>query len=341
MPRRPFSMKESSTLDVAVIGAGHLGTLHAKMLAQIGEARLVGIYDIDAAKSSALAAELKTRNLGSVDEAIEAASALSVATTTKTHFEIGRKIIEAGRHVFIEKPITETIGQARELVKLAHSRKVKVQVGHIERFNPAILALEQYRLQPLFIESHRLAQFNPRGTDVAVVLDLMIHDIDLILSLVKSRVTRIDANGVAVVSDSADIANARLQFENGCVANVTASRISQNKMRKMRLFQKDAYISIDFAQGLAEVFRLVDENDPNTRSTMLLGKIEQGARKRAIVYEQPEVREVNALKHELELFVRSIKDNAEPPVTGSDGLQALEVAAEIMKTIESQTVRMS
>lgn len=334
-------MKESSTLDVAVIGAGHLGTLHAKMLAQIGEARLVGIYDIDAAKSSALAAELKTRNLRSVDEAIEAAAALSVATTTRTHFEIGSKIIEAGRHVFIEKPITETIGQARELVKLADSKKVKVQVGHIERFNPAILALEQYRLQPLFIESHRLAQFNPRGTDVAVVLDLMIHDIDLILSLVKSRVTRIDANGVAVVSDSADIANARLQFENGCVANVTASRISQNKMRKMRLFQKDAYISIDFAQGLAEVFRLVDENDPNTRSTMLLGKIEQGARKRAIVYEQPEVREVNALKHELELFVRSIKDNAEPPVTGSDGLQALEVAAEIMKTIESQTVRMS
>lgn len=333
-------MKESSKLAVAVIGAGHLGSLHAKMLAQIGEAGLVGIYDIDQSKAVALAAEVKTRVLRGVEEAIEAASALCIATTTRSHFEIASRVIEAGRHVFIEKPITETIEQARGLVKLAESKKVKIQVGHIERFNPAILALEQYRLQPLFIESHRLAQFNPRGTDVAVVLDLMIHDIDLILSLVKSRVTRIDANGVAVVSDSADIANARLQFENGCVANVTASRISQNKMRKMRLFQKDAYISIDFAQGLAEVFRLVDENDPNTRSTMLLGKIEQGARKRAIVYEQPEVREVNALKHELELFVRSIRNNVEPPVTGSDGLQALEVAEEIMKTIESQTVRM-
>ncbi|MEX2190123.1 MAG: Gfo/Idh/MocA family oxidoreductase [Bacteroidota bacterium] len=333
-------MKESSKLTVAVIGAGHLGSLHAKMLSQIEDAELVGIYDLDESKASALAAELKTTTFRNVGEAVNAASAVSIATTTRTHFEIGSQVVEAGRHVFIEKPMTETIEQARKLVKLAESKKVKVQVGHIERFNPAILALEQYQLQPLFIESHRLAQFNPRGADVDVVLDLMIHDIDLILSLVKSRVTRIDANGVAVVSDSADIANARLQFENGCVANVTASRISQNKMRKMRLFQKDAYISIDFAQGLAEVFRLVDENDPNTRSTMLLGKIEQGTRKRAIVYEQPEVREVNALKHELQLFVRSIRDNVEPPVTGSDGLQALEVAAEIMKTIESQTVRM-
>lgn len=330
-----------SKLAVSVIGAGHLGSLHARMLSQIPDADLVGVYDIDEAKASALAAELNTRTFRSVEEAVNASAAVSVATSTKAHFEIGSFVVEAGRHAFIEKPLTETIEQARKLVKLAESKKVKIQVGHIERFNPAILALEQYLLQPLFIESHRLAQFNPRGTDVAVVLDLMIHDIDLILSLVKSRVTRIDANGVAVVSDSADIANARLQFENGCVANVTASRISQNKMRKMRLFQKDAYISIDFAQGLAEVFRLVDENDPNVRSTMLLGKIEQGTRKRAIVYEQPEVKEVNALKHELQLFVQSIRGNSEPPVTGGDGLQALEVAAEIMKAIESQTVRMT
>jgi len=333
-------MKDSK-LAVAVIGAGHLGSLHARMLSQIADVELVGICDIDTSKASSLAAELNTKTFRNVEEAVNAASALSVVTTTKTHFEIGSQVIEAGKHVFIEKPLTETIEQARKLVKLGESKKVKIQVGHIERFNPAILALEQYQLQPLFIESHRLAQFNPRGTDVTVVLDLMIHDIDLILSLVKSPVTRIDANGVAVVSDSADIANARLQFESGCVANVTASRISQNKMRKMRLFQKDAYISIDFAQGLAEVFRLVDENDPNVRSTMLLGKIEQGSRKRAIVYEQPEVREVNALKHELGLFVQSIRTNSEPPVTGRDGLQALEVAAEIMKAIESQTVRMT
>jgi len=196
-----------------------------------------------------------------------------------------------------------------------------------------------YDIKPLFIESHRLAQFNPRGSDVAVVLDLMIHDIDLILSLVKSNVTRIDANGVAVISDTPDIANARLQFENGCVANVTASRISQNKMRKMRLFQHDAYISIDFAQGLAEVFRLVEENTPGIKPTMMLGKIDQGLHKRMIVYEQPEIKEVNALKYELERFVESIQNNIEPPVTGRDGLHALEVAQEILKKIETQTIK--
>ncbi len=199
--------------------------------------------------------------------------------------------------------------------------------------------MEPYNIKPLFIESHRLAQFNPRGSDVAVVLDLMIHDIDLILSLVKSNVTRIDANGVAVISDTPDIANARLQFENGCVANVTASRISQNKMRKMRLFQHDAYISIDFAQGLAEVFRLVDENTPGIKPTMMLGKIDQGQHKRMIVYEQPEVREVNALKYELEQFIDSVQKNTEPPVTGRDGLHALEVAQEILQRIETQKMK--
>lgn len=326
-------------LKIGVIGAGHLGGLHAKMFAEINSAELVGVYDIDASKARSVGAAVKTKAFADLDDLVQSAEAVSVAATTKAHFDIAMQALQAGRHVFIEKPITETIAQARELVATARTKGLKIQVGHIERFNPAILALEEYHLHPLFIESHRLAQFNPRGTDVAVVLDLMIHDIDLILSLVKSNVTRIDANGVAVVSESADIANARLQFENGCVANVTASRISQNKMRKMRLFQKDAYISIDFAQGLAEVFRLVDEGDSKVRSTMLLGKIEQGARKRAIVYERPEVKEVNALKHELELFVRSVKDDCEPPVTGHDGLQALEVAEEIMKRIESQTIR--
>lgn len=334
-------MGERGALKIAVIGAGHLGSLHAKMLAGIEGVRLTGIFDIDAAKATQVAGDLGVPVFGSVEEAVGSADGVSVATSTKAHFEISRKALEAGRHVFVEKPITETIGQAQELVELAERKHCKVQVGHIERFNPAILSLEQYHLQPLFIESHRLAQFNPRGTDVAVVLDLMIHDIDLILSLVHSRVTRIDANGVAVVSESADIANARLQFENGCVANVTASRISQNRMRKMRLFQRDAYISIDFAQGMAEVFRLVDESDARARSTMLLGKIEQGSRKRVIVYEQPEIREVNALKHELELFTQCIRDDREPAVSGRDGLQALEVAGEILAAIEAQTIRMS
>jgi predicted dehydrogenase len=331
----------NAVLKMAVIGAGHLGSLHAKMLTGIDGVRLIGLFDIDRAKAESVAAELNAEAFRNLGEAVASADAVSVATTTRAHFDIGRTVLEAGRHVFIEKPMTESIDQARTLVELAAQKNLKIQVGHIERFNPAILSLEQYQLQPLFIESHRLAQFNPRGTDVAVVLDLMIHDIDLILSLVHSKVTRIDAKGVAVVSDSADIANARLQFENGCVANVTASRISQNRMRKMRLFQRDAYISIDFAQGMAEVFRLVDESDVQARSTMLLGKIEQGKRKRVIVYEQPEIREVNALKHELELFAQCIRDDTDPPVTGRDGLQALEVAAEILRAIEAQTVRIS
>jgi predicted dehydrogenase len=328
-------------IKVGVVGTGHLGNFHTKMFAQIPAVELVGIFDVDPAKANKVAAEHKTNVFSDYEKLLDAVQAVSIASTTVTHFDVARRALERGVHVFIEKPITETIEQARTLVNLADERKVAIQVGHIERFNPAILALEQYNLRPLFIESHRLAQFNPRGADVAVVLDLMIHDIDLILSLVRSRVTRVDANGVAVVSGSEDIANARLQFENGCVANVTASRISQNKMRKMRLFQNDAYISIDFSQGLAEVFRLVDESDAQAKPTMLLGKIDQGTRKRLIVYEQPEVKEVNALKVELEMFAKSILSGSQPPVTGRDGLQALEVAKEIMSAIAQNTAQLS
>jgi predicted dehydrogenase len=329
------------TLNVGVIGVGHLGNLHAKMYSQIEDVNLLGVHDADPQKAESAAREYKTKAFAEADELIAAVDAVSIVTTTTSHFDVAMKALEHGVHTFIEKPITETIDQAKSLVSLADSKNLKIQVGHIERFNPAILALESYNLKPLFIESHRLAQFNPRGSDVAVVLDLMIHDIDLILSLVKSPVERIDANGVAVVSESTDIANARIQFRNGCVANVTASRISQQKMRKMRLFQQDAYISLDFAQGIAEVFRLVDEGDANATPTMLLGKIDQGQRKRDIIYEQPEVKEVNALKYELQLFIRAILEGTEPPVTGRDGMQALEVAREIMERIDAQRIKLA
>jgi len=325
-------------LRIGVAGVGHLGSLHAKMLSRIESAQLVGVYDVDQERAQSVANEHRTKAFESLDELLAGVQALSVATVTSSHFEVGRRALQAGVHLFVEKPLTTTIAEGRTLVRESEERQLKIQVGHIERFNPALLALEPYHINPLFIESHRLAQFNPRGSDVAVVLDLMIHDIDLILSLVHSPVERIDANGVAVVSTSPDIANARLQFKNGCVANVTASRISQNKMRKMRLFQTDAYISIDFAQGLAEVFRIVDENAPGIKPTMLLGKIDQGQRKRVIVYEQPEVKEVNSLEYELELFVRSVLQDTEPPVTGREGLQALEVAHEILSKIESQNL---
>jgi len=325
-------------LNVGVIGVGHLGSLHAKMYAEISSVKLVGVYDSDPLRAEKTAAEFGIKAFSALDDLLSQVEAVSIATPTQSHYDVAMQVIKRGVHLLIEKPITATIEQAQALTERAETKRLKLQVGHIERFNPAILALEPYNITPLFIESHRLAQFNPRGSDVAVVLDLMIHDIDLILSLVKSKVTRIDANGIAVISDTPDIANARLQFENGCVANVTASRISQNKMRKMRLFQRDAYISIDFAQGLSEVFRLVDEGKANVKSTMMLGKIDQGQHKRIIVYEQPEVLEVNALKYELERFIDSIQKNTESPVTGRDGLHALEVAQEILQKIDSQKI---
>ena len=325
-------------LNVGVIGVGHLGSLHAKMYSQIASVKFVGVYDTDPQRAEKLAAEFGIKAFSTLDDLLSQVDAVSIATATQSHYDVAMQVIKRGVHLLIEKPITATIEQAKAVTERAETKGLKLQVGHIERFNPAILALEPYNITPLFIESHRLAQFNPRGSDVAVVLDLMIHGIDLILSLVKSKVTRIDANGIAVISGTPDIANARLQFENGCVANVTASRISQNKMRKMRLFQRDAYISIDFAQGLAEVFRLVDEETPNLKPTMMLGKIDQGKHKRIIVYEQPEVKEVNALKYELERFVESVQKNTETPVTGHDGLHALEVAQEILHKIESQTI---
>ncbi len=327
-------------LRVGVIGVGHLGSLHTKMYAQISSAQLVGVYDIDTSLAEKVAAEYRTKAFSKLDDLLASVEAVSVATVTQSHYDVAMQVIKRGVHLLIEKPITATIEQAQALTERAETKGLKLQVGHIERFNPAILTLEPYDINPLFIESHRLAQFNPRGSDVAVVLDLMIHDIDLILSLVKSKVTHIDANGVAVISDTPDIANARLQFGNGCVANVTASRISQNRMRKMRLFQHDAYISIDFAEGVAEVFRLADEDTPHSRSTKMLGKIDQGQRKRVIIYEKLKAREVNALKYELELFIESVHKNIEPPVTGRDGLHALVVAQEILRKIESQKITM-
>lgn len=322
------------------MGVGHLGSLHAKMLADLPSVKLVGVYDVEQEKAVAIAAEYGTRAFASLDELLGHVDALTIATATTSHFSVAVEALGHGKHLFIEKPITQTIAEAETVCSLAKQKGLLVQVGHIERFNPAILALERYTIQPMFVESHRLAQFNPRGADVAVVLDLMIHDIDIILTFVKSPVARVDANGVAVVSDSVDIANARLQFENGCVANVTASRISQRKMRKMRLFQRNEYISIDFSEGLAEVFRLVGEDEPNAKGTMMLGELGSGKYKRKIVYEQPEVKEVNALMYELDLFAKAVTNRTQPLVTGEDGKRALEVAQIIMEKISQQTVQM-
>ncbi len=328
------------TLRIGVIGVGHLGSLHAKMLSDMPGVRLAGVFDTDAARAGTVAAQYGTAAAVSLEALLDGVEAVTVATSTHTHCAVAIRALERGKHVFLEKPITETVAEAETLCSAASERGLIIQVGHIERFNPAILALEKYPIDPMFIESHRLAQFNPRGTDVGVVLDLMIHDIDLILAFVHSPVRAVEANGVAVVSDSVDIANARLQFENGCVANVTASRISQRKMRKMRLFQKSGYISIDFSEGVAEVFRLVGEDEPDVKGTMMLGEIGSGKHRRKIVYELPEVKEVNALRHELGLFAGAIAAGTRPVVSGEDGKRALEVANVIMEKISQQSFAM-
>lgn len=321
-------------LKIGVIGTGHLGKLHTKMFKGIDNCELVGVYDDNAAAAKQAADEYRTKRFEDIDILLDNVKAVSIAATTSAHYEIAKKCLAKGLHVFVEKPITATIPEAEEIVKLAADNKLNLQVGHIERFNPALLSLEKYMLQPMFIQTDRLAQFNPRGTDVAVVLDLMIHDIDIILNLVKSEVKKIDASGVAVVSDTLDIANARIQFENGAVANVTASRISQKKMRKMRVFQRDNYISLDFITGVSEVYRLIPVSEKTGSSMISFGEMGIGERKKRIVYEQPEIKEVNALKYELELFVNSVLEGKAPVVTGLDGLKALKVAETIIQSIE-------
>lgn len=321
-------------LKLGVIGTGHLGKLHIKMFLQIGECEIVGIYDCNPIAASNVSKEFDVKVFYDLDNLLNSVQAASIAVSTTAHFEVAKKCLEKGIHIFIEKPITANISEAETLVELANSKKLNLQVGHIERFNPAILSLEKFIIDPMFIQTDRLAQFNPRGTDVAVVLDLMIHDIDLILSLIKADVEKIDANGVAVVSNNLDIANARIEFENGAVANVTASRISQKKVRKMRIFQRDAYLSLDFITGISEIYRLLPIDGTDDLPGLSFGEIGIGNKRKRIIYEQPEVKEVNALKYELELFVKSIIYNTHPVVSGLDGLRALKVAETIMRKIE-------
>jgi len=324
-------------IKVGVIGTGHLGKLHTKMFKGIENCELVGVYDSDSLVAESVANEFEVNSFPNEETLLKSVEAVSIAVTTTAHFEVAKKCLENGIHIFVEKPITSTIEEAEKLVKLATDKKLNLQVGHIERFNPALVSLEKYISNPVFVQSDRLAQFNPRGTDVAVVLDLMIHDIDIILSFIKSGIKRIDANGVAVVSDNIDIANARIQFENGAVANVTASRISQKKMRKMRIFQRDHYIALDFVTGVSEVYRL-SSSDENVVSGISFGEIGVGDKKKKLVYEQPQVKEINALEYELQLFVNSVLNKTRPIVSGEDGLRALKVADEIINKIEESRI---
>ena len=320
-------------LKAGVIGAGHLGKIHLKLLKQSTKYELVGFYDKDKEASEKVASEFGYKSFPSMEALIEACDMVDVVTPTLYHFDTAKQVIEAGKHLFIEKPITHTVPEAEALLELAKIHNVKGQVGQVERFNPAFMSVNHKIKNPMFIESHRLAEFNPRGTDVSVVLDLMIHDIDAILSVVKSKVKEIHASGVSVISETPDIANARIEFENGCVANLTASRISMKKMRKARFFQRDAYISVDFLEKKCEVVKMKDAPKTPDDFAMILTNAE-GVKKQ-IYFDNPKVDNNNAILDELETFADSINNNTTPVVSLEQGTEALRVAMQIISNFKT------
>ena len=321
------------TIRVGVIGIGHLGRFHSLNYAQIPEAELIGLYDVDSEKAAKVSQEANTLVFNDPDDLLGNVDAVSVTVPTDKHFDVVMRALGKGVHCLVEKPIAQSIGEADKMIQAAAGKSLILQVGQIERFNPAMASIRLLDIRPQFIEAHRLAPFNPRGTEVSVILDLMIHDIDAVLHLVKSPIKQIDASGVAVVSDTIDIANARLQFENGAVANLTASRISQKKMRKMRIFQKDTYVSIDFDAKISEIYAL--ENS-GLHADMVLGEIGVGDKKKRVIYHRPESDENgNALRDELSAFVKTIQGQKVPAVSGEQGRAALAVAHDILRRIES------
>jgi len=321
-------------LNIGISGAGHLGKIHIQQWLEIPGINVVGFFDPNDDNAASAITQYHIKRYTDPEALIAASDALDIVTNTTSHFDIAKACLLQSRHLFIEKPMTHTMAEARELVKLVTEANVKCQIGHVERYNPAMLALRNRKLEPMFIETHRLAQFNPRGTDVAVILDLMIHDIDIILHLVKSRVRRISASGVAVISDTPDIANARIEFDNGCVANLTASRISLKKMRKMRLFQRDAYIGIDFLEKKTEVIRMKAEHEDKGFFDF---PIELGnGNQKIISIETPNVKPVNSIKEELADFALSIIQDKPVTVSVYDGLNAMDVAHQILEKMTMQ-----
>lgn len=321
-------------LKIGVLGAGHLGKIHLRLLQESPKYKLVGFYDPDAINGREVAQEFGYKYIDNLSSLIDAVDVVDIVTPTLSHYECAKKAIEKGKHIFIEKPITNTLQEAEEILKLKEKYKVKGQVGHVERFNPAFSAIKESIENPMFIEAHRLAEFNPRGTDVPVVLDLMIHDIDAILSVVNSEVRQINASGVSVISKSPDIANARIEFENGCVANLTASRISLKNMRKSRFFQKDAYISVDFLEKKVEVVKMKDAPKEPGAFDMILQNAE-GLRKQ-IYFENPNIENNNAILDELETFADAIVNDTIPVVSLEQGTKALKVALQVINSFKDQ-----
>ena len=321
-------------LKIGVFGVGHLGKFHLNNWKEIPDTVLVGFFDPNDEVAKEVVSNYGLTRFSDADALIESCDAIDVVAPTNHHFEICEKAIKKGKHVFVEKPLANTMDEARLLVKLAAESGIKFQVGHVERFNPAFLAIKDMQLNPMFIEVHRLAQFNPRGTEVSVILDLMIHDIDIILSIVKSDVKSISASGVGVMTETPDIANVRIEFHNGCVANLTSSRISMKKMRKIRLFQKDSYIGIDFLNKKTEIIKLREPGDAN----VFAFDIETPTGKKTIAISNPVIPEVNAIKKELEEFKEAIIQNTKTVVSEMDGLMAMDVAHQILEKIGNNII---
>ena len=326
-------MKENDKIKVGVVGVGHLGRFHLEQYQLINTVDLVGFFDINSETSKKISDELNVKSYNSLDDLLDVCGAVSVCTPTSTHFEVSKKVMCKKCHLFIEKPITNNVQHAKELILLSKKNSVLVQIGHIERFNPAFYALNKENINPNFIESHRLSPFNMRGTDVDVILDLMIHDIDILITIVKSNIKLIQASGVSVLSDTIDMANTRIEFDNGCVANMTASRISQKKLRKFRIFEEKSYTNIDFLNPCVEKYILSNNRPKNDFSYIVINENEE----KYILYDKPKIDLHNDLKVELQCFAESIQMSKEPVVCGNDGLRALEIAIQIRNQINTKS----
>lgn len=324
-------------LKIGVLGVGHLGKIHLKCLLGLPEIyEIVGFYDPDDENAQVAMDKYGVARLDTLENLLDQVDVIDIVTPTTTHFELAANAIRRGKHLFIEKPLTHTMDEAETLLDLAKDYPAKIQIGMVERFNPAFLALKGSVVNPMFIEAHRLAAFNPRGTDVSVILDLMIHDLDIVLKVVNSKIKTISASGVAVVSDSPDIGNVRLEFENGCVANLTASRISLKQMRKIRLFQKDAYISLDFLEKEAQIVKMYDKGAPNVPENANFLELETQNGTKLITMEMPESEAVNAIQMELKTLAKSIIKNTKTEVTIEEGYESLKVAHAIIDQIEER-----
>ena len=321
-----------SKIKVGVVGAGHLGRIHLDLLNQSDLYELMGFYDTNKNHSLKIAREFGYKYYNSIDDLIAKCEMIDIVTPTKFHYEIAVKCIEEKKNIFIEKPITHSYQTAKKLNDILKKNQVYGQVGHVERFNPAFLSVKKNINRPMFIESHRLSEFNQRGTDVPVVLDLMIHDIDIILECVKSKVKEVSGVGVAILSKTPDIANARIEFENGSVANLTASRISLKNMRKTRFFQKDAYISIDFLKKKSEIIKIKNSDSKKGELALILKNSE--GEKKQIYFDSPSIKKTNAILDELESFALSINNKKEPEVTFDQATEALRIAELIIKSFQ-------